>query len=85
MRSNLYGALVNFLRIGKSGGHRSFSSSSSSSSVFRSANLDLTELARFRKTNLEVISSYGDNFLDILCRDTVSGHDIRQGREESHS
>ena len=73
VRSNLYGALVNFLRIGKSS-----NTEDRTPSIYRSASLDLTEQAKFRKTNLEVISTYGDNFLDILCRDTVSGHDIRR-------
>lgn len=71
MRANLYGALLNYLRIGKP-------ASATSASSFRSANLELTEQAKFRKSNLEVIMGFGDNFLDVLCRDTVSGHDIRR-------
>jgi len=31
-----------------------------------------------RKANVDVLQEFGDNFLDILCRDTVSGHDIRR-------
>ena len=40
--------------------------------------LEPTERAKFKRANLETIVSFGgDNFLDIVCRDTVSGHDIR--------
>ena len=41
--------------------------------------LEPTERAKFKRANLETIVSFGgDNFLDIVCRDTVSGHDIRE-------
>ena len=41
--------------------------------------MEPTERAKFKRANLETIVSFGgDNFLDIVCRDTVSGHDIRE-------
>ena len=41
--------------------------------------LEPTERAKFKRANLDTIVSFGgDNFLDIVCRDTVSGHDIRK-------
>ena len=41
--------------------------------------LEPTERAKFKRANLETIVSFGgDNFLDVVCRDTVSGHDIRR-------
>lgn len=27
---------------------------------------------------MEIVLDFGDNFFDIVCRDTVSGHDIRR-------
>lgn len=65
VRSNLYGALLNYLRIGKA----DVSSNESSESM---------AYQKFRKANLEIILDFGENFLDILCRDTVSGHNIRR-------
>jgi nuclear pore complex protein Nup205 len=72
VRANLYGGLLNYLRIGGGGG------GSGNDDSIRSTSLELTEQAKFRKSNLELMLSFGDNFLDILCRDTVSGHDIRR-------
>eukprot|EP00095_Tigriopus_kingsejongensis_P011855 maker-scaffold180_size281610-snap-gene-0.27 protein:Tk11855 transcript:maker-scaffold180_size281610-snap-gene-0.27-mRNA-1 annotation:"nuclear pore complex protein nup205" len=65
VRSNLYGALLNYLRIGKA--------DPSSSTMAES-----TSYQKFRKANLDIILDFGENFLDILCRDTVSGHNIRR-------
>jgi nuclear pore complex protein Nup205 len=42
------------------------------------ANLELSDQAKFRKANLEILLDFGENFLDILCRDSVCGHDIRR-------
>ena len=43
--------------------------------------MEPTERAKFKRANLETIVSFGgDNFLDIVCRDTVSGHDIRKAK-----
>jgi len=64
VRSNLYGALLNYMRIGKA-------------EKADGANLPSAK-NEFRKANLEVLQEFGENFLDTLCRDTVSGHDIRR-------
>ena len=35
--------------------------------------------SKFRRANLDLlVSCGGDTFLDVVCRDTVSGHDIRR-------
>lgn len=60
VRANLYGALLNYLRIGK---------------VPNPARNSDEE--RLKKANLEVLHGYGDAFLDVVCRDAVSGHEIR--------
>ena len=60
VRANLYGALLNYLRIGKV--------------TIPKRNSDEE---RLKKANLEVLLGYGDAFLDIVCRDSVSGHEIR--------
>jgi nuclear pore complex protein Nup205 len=39
---------------------------------------EMSELAKFRKANLDVISGFGEPFLEVVCRDIVSGHDIRR-------
>ena len=33
---------------------------------------------RLRKANLDVLSSFGDVIIEIICRDTVAGHDVRR-------
>jgi hypothetical protein len=60
-RANLYGALLNYLRIGRSDDSTSMSDS-----------------GRLRKANCDVLSSFGDVFIDVVCRDAVSGHDVRK-------
>ncbi|XP_040581995.1 nuclear pore complex protein Nup205 [Lepeophtheirus salmonis] len=69
VRSNLYGALLNYLRIGKG---------EKSSSVSDINSLELSDQGKLRKANLEVLAGFGENFLEIICRDSVSGHDIRR-------
>ena len=93
VRSNLYGGLLNYLRIGSSGGnglgdhYKVHCPSIIQRKTFwreiqtllqPGTSLEPTERAKFKRANLETIVSFGgDNFLDIVCRDTVSGHDIR--------
>ncbi len=62
VRSNLYGALLNYLRIGRDTLDSSLS----------------TDADKFRKVNLDILLDFGEHLLDTLCRDTVSGHDIRR-------
>ena len=59
-RANLYGALLNYLRIG------------------RNDDSNTCEGGRLRKANCDVLSSFGDVFIDVICRDAVSGHDVRK-------
>ena len=62
VRANLYGALLNYLRIGKVNAGQMGKNSHEE---------------KLKKANLEVLLGYGDAFLDIFCRDSVSGHEIR--------
>ena len=62
VRANLYGALLNYLRIGKVNPGQMGKNSHEE---------------KLKKANLEVLLGYGDAFLDIVCRDSVSGHEIR--------
>ena len=62
VRANLYGALLNYLRIGK---------------VKSGQLVKNSDEEKLKKANLEVLLGYGDAFLDIVCRDSVSGHEIR--------
>ena len=61
VRANLYGGLLNYLRIGRD--------NAGGSSV---------DQLRLRKANLDVLSSFGDVIIEIICRDTVAGHDVRR-------
>jgi len=66
IRTNLYAALLAYLRIGQlSGGDTS-------------ATLELSEKGKLQKANLEVVLSYGANFLEILSRDATTGHEVRR-------
>lgn len=58
-RANLYGALLNYLRIGIE-------------------DSTTTDVVRLRKSNLDVLASFGEVFVDVVCRDAVSGHDVRK-------
>ncbi len=37
-----------------------------------------TDTGRLKKANIDVLSSFGDVFIDVICRDAVSGHDVRK-------
>jgi len=67
IRTNLYAALLAFLRIGKS-----------SSSSDNSAMLELSECGKLHKANLEVVSSYGPSFIEVVSRDACAGHEVRR-------
>lgn len=32
--------------------------------------------AALQKKNYEIISSFGDSFMEIVCRDSCDGHDV---------
>ena len=38
----------------------------------------MSDTGRLRKANCDVLSSFGDLFVDVVCRDAVSGHDVRK-------
>ena len=71
VRVNLYGALLNYLRIGKEG-RESFGAETIINEEER------FDLAKLRKANIDVLSGFGDVLIDTICRDSVSGHDIRR-------
>lgn len=66
IRTNLYAALVAFLRIGKSSKTESVRS------------LEISERGKLLRVNMEVIQSFGTGFLEIVSRDAVSGHEVRR-------
>ena len=66
IRTNLYAALVAYLRIGKS------------STLENKRSLELSEKGKLQKVNMEAIQSVGPGFLEILSRDAVSGHEVRR-------
>jgi len=66
IRTNLYAALLAYLRIGQLSGEDN------------SAALELSEKGKLQKANLEVVLSYGANFLEILSRDATTGHEVRR-------
>ena len=66
VRVNLYGALLNYLRIGKEGSDNALNES------------ERIDIAKLRKANIDVLTGFGDILIDTICRDSVSGHDIRK-------
>ena len=64
VRSNLYGALLNYLRIGQEAGECKTGSASSETGL--NSRLEMSRQEKFRKANHEIILEFGgDNFLDI--------------------
>lgn len=66
IRTNLYAALLAYLRIGQVAGGEA------------GLTMELSERGKLQKANLEVVLSYGSNFLDILSRDATTGHEVRR-------
>lgn len=66
IRTNLYAALVAYLRIGKT------------STTESSRYLELSERGKLQKVNMEVIQGAGNSLLEILARDACSGHEVRR-------
>lgn len=74
IRTNIYSALLAFLRIGGEMTNRS----SSSSSQHRPS-LQLSETSKLQKANMEVILGQGGpGLLEIMARDASSGHEVRR-------
>ena len=71
IRTNLYAALLAYLRIGKA-------DSGSKDAAGAGGVLDLSEGARLQQANLEVVQSYGTNLLEVVARDATTGHDVRR-------
>ena len=40
--------------------------------------LELSECGKLHKANLEVVSSYGASFLEVVSRDACAGHEVRR-------
>jgi len=67
VRTNLYAAMLAYLRIGK------VSDGSDGGEV-----LELSERGKLQKANLEVVRSFGVNLLEGLARDATTGHEVRR-------
>ncbi|XP_033102050.1 nuclear pore complex protein Nup205-like isoform X2 [Anneissia japonica] len=71
VRSNLYGALMNFLQMPQK---------VQEIPTLKGRNvLDsrmLTEYEKMTAASLAVISEFGDSFMDLVCRDACDGHDV---------
>ena len=65
IRTNLYAALVAYLRIGKTvraePGRRA---------------TELSDRGRLARVNMEVVQSVGPGFIEILARDACAGHEV---------
>ena len=66
IRTNLYAALLAYLRIGQADGGA------------QGAVMELSERGRLQQANLEVVQSCGTNLLEVLTRDATTGHDVRR-------
>ena len=66
IRTNLYAALLAYLRIGKT-------EAGELGKV-----LELSERGKLQKANLEVVMSYGTSLLEVLSRDATTGHEVRR-------
>ncbi|XP_002740701.1 nuclear pore complex protein Nup205 [Saccoglossus kowalevskii] len=73
VRTNLYGALLNFLQLPQKPKEMP-GVDDDRSPVLDSA--QLTEYEKQIKTNISVITSYGENFMEMVCRDSCDGHDV---------
>ncbi|XP_064596049.1 nuclear pore complex protein Nup205-like [Liolophura sinensis] len=78
VRANLYGALLYFLQIAQKPPELPHfltgpGDSSRVESVILSKESEYEQLA---KENLNSVMSFGENFMDIVCRDACDGHDV---------
>ena len=73
IRTNIYSALLAYLKIGKP------VSTALSRLHHNAASMELSEAGKLHKINLEVILGQGGPaFLEILARDASSGHEVRR-------
>ena len=66
IRTNLYAALLAYLRIGRP------------DAAAAGGAAELSEAARLRQANLEVVQSHGTSLLEVVARDATTGHDVRR-------
>jgi len=66
IRTNLYAALLAYLRIGRP------------EAASAAGAAELSEAARLRQANLEVVQSHGTSLLEVVARDATTGHDVRR-------
>ncbi|XP_056015581.1 nuclear pore complex protein Nup205-like isoform X3 [Ostrea edulis] len=78
VRANLYGSLLYYLQIAQK--PKSLTSTEpelTGDGVGKRILADShSEYEQLRRENVATILSYGDNFMDMLCRDACDGHDV---------
>ncbi|KAG1674320.1 Nuclear pore complex protein Nup205 [Nymphon striatum] len=70
VRANFYAALLNYLRIGEK--DKQLDDYSVETKITQAE----TDDEKLRKQNVDAILSYGNNFMEVVCRDSTGGHDI---------
>nr|XP_022290304.1 nuclear pore complex protein Nup205-like [Crassostrea virginica] len=78
VRANLYGALLYYLQIAQKPKSLTHSDpESGGDGVGKRILADAhSEYEQLRRENVATILSYGDNFMDMVCRDACDGHDV---------
>ncbi|XP_013384593.1 nuclear pore complex protein Nup205 [Lingula anatina] len=77
VRSNLYGALLYYLQIAqKPKPLATLETVTKQKGVGSSLASRDSEYEKLTKENLHTILSYGENFMEIICRDACDGHDV---------
>lgn len=84
LRINLYASLLNFMNIVKGHSHESSGGDEYSDmfvsrldkTMIRSNALENANSGDQVEMTIEVLSSYGDKLVDILCHDCIGGHDV---------
>ncbi|XP_003741378.1 nuclear pore complex protein Nup205 [Galendromus occidentalis] len=71
-RSNIYGALLNVLRIVKGSPKANQPPRSIGERVLDSSSEQLT----LQRSLMDILNSYGDNFRELICRELCSGHHV---------
>ncbi|ESP04618.1 hypothetical protein LOTGIDRAFT_237278 [Lottia gigantea] len=74
VRANLYGSLLYYLQIAQK--PQSVHNKEDRSTVSRVLGTSDTEYEQLAKENITTIMGYGDNFMDVVCKDACDGHDI---------
>ncbi|XP_055955132.1 nuclear pore complex protein Nup205 [Patella vulgata] len=74
VRANLYGALLYYLQIAQK--PETLQVKDDNRTVSRVLGSSDTEYEQLSKENLSTIMAYGDNLMDVVCKDACDGHDI---------